>query len=92
MGTLALRGRSAPLARRQKQPEDAAVARVRAASEVASAFLDFSTFPWLEVERNAAGTSVVWRDLRFERPGSDAFVARITLGRDGRILSQDFHY
>jgi inner membrane protein len=91
-GMLALRGRSAPLARRQKQPEDEDVARAREASAVASVFLDFSTFPWLEVERSEAGTAVLWRDLRFERPGRNAFVARIMIGPDGRILRQEFRY
>jgi inner membrane protein len=91
-GTVALRGRSAPLVRRPKRAEDALVAHARQDSEVAAVFLDFSTFPWLEVQSNGAETSVVWRDLRFEIPGREAFAARVTLAPDGRIVRQEFHY
>jgi inner membrane protein len=91
-GNVSLRGRSAPLQRREKQREDEAVARAREKSEVASVFLDFSTFPWLEVERTDEGTEVIWRDLRFERPGRAAFEARVLVGRDGAIRSQRFRF
>lgn len=91
-GEIALRGRSAPLVRREKQREDEAVARAREASEVAAVFLDFSPFPWLEVERTAAGTALEWRDLRFERPGRPGFVARVLVGPDGTIRSQGFRF
>jgi inner membrane protein len=91
-GSVNLRGRSAPLRRREKRVEDEAVARARGTSEVASVFLDFSTFPWLEVHETDEGTAVVWRDLRFENPGRDAFVARVVVGRDGSIKSQAFRF
>lgn len=91
-GDLDLRGRSAPFVRRQKQVEDATVARVRAESEIASLFLDFSPFPWLEVEKTPEGTEVKWRDLRFERRGRLTFVARIVVGPDGKIRSQAFRF
>jgi inner membrane protein len=66
--------------------------RVRAESEVATIFLAFSRFPWLEVEETTDGTAVTWRDLRFERPGRDSFVTRVVVGRDGRIRSQAFRF
>jgi hypothetical protein len=91
-GDLNLSGRSAPLRRREKRREDEAVARAREESQVASVFLDFSTFPWLEVEETAEGTTVVWRDLRFERPGRETFVARVVVGRDGKVRSQAFRF
>jgi inner membrane protein len=91
-GDVSLRRRSPPLVRREKQREDEAVARAREKSEVASVFLGFSTFPWLEVERTQEGTEVVWRDLRFERPGRAAFEARVFVGRDGAIRSQRFRF
>ena len=92
VGDLHLRGRSAPLLRRPKAAEDPAVARAREASRIASIFLDFSSFPWLEVEPGPEGTAVVWRDLRFERPGREAFVARIVVAPDGTIRSESFRY
>jgi inner membrane protein len=92
IGDLSLRGRSSPLLRREKQREDEAVVRARQNSEVASVFLSFSTFPWLEVERTEQGTEVVWRDLRFERPGRASFEARVLVGRDGAIRSERFRF
>jgi inner membrane protein len=91
-GELRLAGRSAPLTRRAKLPEDEAVAQARAQSEVAAIFLDFSRFPWLEVEKLPEGTAVTWRDLRFERPGRDGFVTRVVVGSDGRIRSEAFQF
>ena len=90
-GDVSLRTRSAPLARREKQREDEAVARARE-SQVAAVFLSFSTFPWLEVQRTDQGTEVVWRDLRFERPGRASFEARVLVGRDGQIRSERFRF
>ena len=81
-----------PLTRRRKLAETATVTRVRAESEVATIFLAFSRFPWLEVEETTDGTAVTWRDLRFERPGRDSFVTRVVVGRDGRIRSQAFRF
>lgn len=87
-----------PLTKRQKQPEDATVARVRETSDLAAVFLDFSRFPWLEAADTPAGYAVSWRDLRFEdvpglvtrrRPG---FVAQVLLGPDGRIRSESFRF
>jgi len=91
-GDVSLRGRSAPLLRREKQHEDEAVLRAREKSEVASVFLSFSTFPWLETFRTEQGTEVVWRDLRFERPGRASFEARVLVGPDGAIRSQRFRF
>lgn len=91
-GDLDLRGRTGPLVRREKHVEDATVARVRAESEIASLFLDFSPFPWLEVEKTPEGTEVVWRDLRFERRDRPTFVARVVVGPDGKIRSQAFRF
>lgn len=93
VGNVDLRGRSRPLLRRPKLAETEAVARAREASHVASVFLDFSSFPWLELESVAeGGTAVVWRDLRFELRGRDSFVARVVVGRDGSIRRQDFRF
>jgi inner membrane protein len=91
-GEIRLNGASAPLARRDKLPETAAVARVREASPLAGVFLEFSRFPWLEVEQTSEGMAVVWRDLRFERKGRDSFTTRIVVGRDGRIRSETFRF
>lgn len=91
-GLVNLRHRSAPLRRREKRREDEAVARARETSAVASVFLDFSTFPWLEVHETEEGTAVVWRDLRFENPGREAFVAKVVVGRDGKIKSETFRF
>jgi inner membrane protein len=81
-----------PLTRREKTPETAAVARVREASPVAAMFLAFSRFPWLEVEQTAEGTTIIWRDLRFERKGRDSFTTRVLVGPDGRIRSETFRF
>jgi len=91
-GEIRLNGAAAALARRDKLPETAAVARVREASPVAALFLEFSRFPWLEVEQTPEGTAVVWRDLRFERKGRESFTTRIVVGRDGRIRSETFRF
>lgn len=81
-----------PLRRRDKRPEDPLVARVRESSAVASIFLDFSRFPWLEVEATSEGTAVTWRDLRFERTGQERFVTRVVVAPDGRIRSEAFRF
>jgi inner membrane protein len=91
-GEVRLGGTAAPLVRRDKLVESAAVARIRAESEVAAVFLAFSRFPWLEVQQTAEGTAVTWRDLRFERRGRESFVTRVVVGPDGRIRSQTFHF
>lgn len=91
-GELRLNGPLTPFARRVKLPETAVVARVRETSDVAAAFLDFSSYPWLETAETDAGTEVVFRDLRFERPGRDSFVARVLIGPDGRIKSESFRF
>lgn len=82
----------APLRRRDKRPEDPLVARVRESSAVASIFLDFSRFPWLEVEETPDGTMVTWRDLRFERTGQERFVTRVMVAPDGHIRSEAFRF
>lgn len=91
-GEIRLNGAAALLVRRDKLPETAAVARVREASPLAAVFLAFSRFPWLEVEQTPEGTTVVWRDLRFERKGRESFTTRIVVGRDGRIRSETFRF
>lgn len=91
-GEVRLNGPAAPLRRREKTPETAAVIRVRESSRVASVFLDFARFPWLRVAQTAAGTEVTWTDLRFERPGRESFVTRVVVGPDGRILSEAFRF
>jgi inner membrane protein len=92
VGELRLAGASPPFERRDKLPEDPAVALAREHSEIAAIFLDFSSFPWLEVEQVPEGTAVTWRDLRFERPGRESFVTRIVVAPDGRIRSQAFRF
>jgi len=92
VGNVNLRKGSPALTRRPKRAEDATVARVREESGVAAVFLAFSTFPWLEVQETEAGTEVSWRDLRFERPGRESFVARVVLGPNGRIVSERFRF
>jgi inner membrane protein len=91
-GEVRLNGPAQPLRRRDKTPETAEVTRVRETSRVASVFLDFSRFPWLEVAHTAQGTEVTWTDLRFERPGRQSFVTRVVVGPDGRIRSEAFHF
>lgn len=95
-GTVSLLGPSPALRRREKVKETPLVARVRTESEVAALFLTFSPFPWLEVEETPQGTSITWRDLRFERDSeADSgarFVARVLVGPDGAIRSQGFHF
>ena len=91
-GRIVLGGAAEPLQRRDKLPETAVVSRARESSEIAGVFLAFSTFPWLEVQETPEGTSVTWRDLRFERRGRDSFVTRVLVGYDGRIRSQAFHF
>jgi hypothetical protein len=93
------------LRRRDKLPEDAVVQKVRETSDVAAIFLDFSRFPFLEVEGAEGGRAVSWQDLRFEDvPGLvDAeqatqvrrrrgFTARVVLGPDGRIVSESIRF
>jgi inner membrane protein len=104
VGDIDLRRGPRPLTRREKRPEDAVVAQARAQSEAAAVFLHFSKFPWLEVRESADGSTVSWRDLRFEdvpglhryvtvAPGSrDRFVARVVLGPDGRIRSESIRF
>ena len=91
-GRIVLGGAAEPLQRRDKLPETALVSRARGSSEIAGIFLAFSTFPWLEVHETSEGTSVTWRDLRFERRGRDSFVTRVLVGNDGSIRSQAFHF
>jgi inner membrane protein len=91
-GTVTLGAATEPFRRRDKRPEDQLVVRVREESAVARVFLSCSTFPWLEVESTADGTAVTWRDLRFERRGRESFVARVLVGKDGRIRSQTFRF
>lgn len=92
-GTVSLLGPSPALRRREKMPETALVTRVRTESEVAAMFLTFSPFPWLEVEETPQGTSITWRDLRFERDSEPPrFVTRVLVGPDGAIRSQGFHF
>jgi inner membrane protein len=92
VGPLRLAGHSPPFERRDKRPEDPAVVLAREGSEIAAIFLDFSRFPWLEVEQVPEGTAVTWRDLRFERPGGTGFVTRVVVAPDGRIHSQAFRF
>jgi inner membrane protein len=93
------------LLRREKLPEDRDVQKVRETSDVAAIFLDFSRFPWLEVEGAEGGRAVSWRDLRFEDvPGlvnaeaatqmrrRRGFTARVVLGPDGRIVSESIRF
>jgi inner membrane protein len=91
-GEVRLNGPATALVRREKLPENAAVARVRETSDVAAVFLQFSTFPWLEIAESDAGTEVVFRDLRFERPGRESFAARVLVGPDGRIKREAFRF
>jgi inner membrane protein len=103
-GEIDVRRGPRPLRRREKRPEDAMVARARESSAAAT-FLDFSRFPWLEVDESEDGWTVSWRDLRFEDiPGvvdrdtalrarqGDGFVARIVLGPDGRIRNESIRF
>jgi inner membrane protein len=92
MGDLRLVGSSPPLVRRPKRAEDAVVTRVRESSAVAAIFLDFSSYPWLEVEQTPEGTAVSWTDLRFEREDRDTFVTRVVVDRDGRIRSESLRF
>lgn len=91
-GEVALRGPATRLVKRDKLGETPAAARAREESSVARTFLAFSTFPWLEETATADGTEVVFRDLRFERPGRESFAARVLVGRDGRIRRQAFRF
>lgn len=91
-GEVRLNAPGTPLVRREKLPETAVVARLRETSDVAATFLQFSTFPWLEVAETGAGTEVVFRDLRFERPGRESFAARVVVAPDGRIRSEAFRF
>lgn len=91
-GDVALRGPATRFTRRDKLPESAATARAREASPVAATFLAFSTYPWLEVAATGDGTEVVFRDLRFERPGRESFAARVLVGQDGRIRREGFRF
>jgi inner membrane protein len=92
IGEMTLAGRPGPLERRPKTTEDALVARVRASSEVAAIFLEFSRFPLLEVKEIPEGTAVTWRDLRFEAGGRERFVTKVVVGPDGGIRSQEFRF
>lgn len=80
------------LERREKAPETPLVARVRESSAIAAIFLDFSRWPWLEVEPTAAGQAVVWRDLRFDFPERRGFVTRVEVDAAGRIVSESFTF
>lgn len=85
-------GGTASLTRRQKAPESPAVVAARQ-TESAAVFLDFSRFPWLEVQQVGDETDVVWTDLRFWVPGRRrSFAEEVHVGHDGRILSQGFHF
>jgi inner membrane protein len=91
-GDLSLRGSSPLLARRPKRPEDAVTARARETSGVARTFLDFATFPWLQVVETPDGTAVSWTDLRFERGNRETFVARVVVDAGGRIRSESLRF
>lgn len=75
-----------------KAPETPEVAVARSHSDVAAAFLAFSTFPQLETHASAEGTEVVWRDLRFTDRRREGFIARIVVGADGSIKDQSFRF
>jgi hypothetical protein len=92
MGEVRLREPASALRKRQKLPETAIVTRARESSGVAGTFLAFSSFPWFEVAPAEGGTEVVFRDLRFERPGRESFAARVLVGPDGRIRRESFRY
>lgn len=91
-GEVSLREPATALRKRDKVPESAVVTRARESSGVASSFLAFSTFPWFEVAPSEGGTEVVFRDLRFERPGRDSFAARVLVGPDGSIRRETFRF
>ncbi len=90
-GEVSLREPTA-LRKREKVPESAVVTRARESSGVARSFFAFSTFPWFEVAPSECGTEVVFRDLRFERPGRDSFAARVLVGPDGSIRRETFRF
>lgn len=92
IGEVRLGAGAAPLLRREKQPETAAVARVRESSAIAGIFLGFSSFPWLRVSETAEGTEVSWTDLRFERPEPESFVARALVDKNGRVTRESFRF
>ncbi len=91
-GEVALRGPATRFVKREKLEETPASTRAREASPVAHTFLAFSTYPWLEETATADGTEVVFRDLRFERPGRESFAARVLVGQDGRIRRETFRF
>ncbi len=80
------------LNRRVKPPRSPLVELVRQRSTVARTFLDFSPYPWLEVQPRDGGTAVAWSDLRFERPNRPRFVARVFVDTSGRIVSESFAF
>jgi len=92
MGEVRLREPASALRKRQKLPETAVVTRARESSGVAGIFLAFSSFPWFEVAASEGGTEVVFRDLRFERPGRESFAARVLVGPDGSIRRESFRF
>jgi inner membrane protein len=91
IGDVRLRRDGVALERREKARETDPVIAARKATS-AAVFLDFSRFPWLEVQDRPDGWAVSWVDLRFEREGRRSFEARVVVGRDGRILSQGFRF
>lgn len=92
VGKLRLGGDPPKLDRRAKTAESPLVARIRESSAVAAIFLDFSRWPWLEVEETPAGKAVVWSDLRFDFPERRGFVTRVEVDAEGRILSERFEF
>jgi inner membrane protein len=90
-GEINLQGSTPPLRKREKLAPNAAIEQARA-SELASVFLDFARFPWVEVEDTPEGTAVKWTDLRFEWSGRESFVTRVVVGPDGRIRSEAFRF
>jgi inner membrane protein len=92
VGALRLGDGPPVLERRARAVESPLVARVRESSAVAAIFLDFSRWPWLEVEPIPGGQAVVWSDLRFDFPERRGFVTRVEVDAEGRILSERFEF
>jgi inner membrane protein len=91
VGEVPLLENGVSLERREKASETDAVVAARS-TPAAAVFLDFSSFPWLEVRDRPDGWVVSWVDLRFQHAGRRSFEARVVVARDGRILSQGFRF
>jgi hypothetical protein len=81
-------------AARYYKPEDSAALRAAQNTTAAKTFLSYARFPLASLEREDEGYQFTLRDLRFAagEGGADNIFARVELGANLRVMSEEFRY